>query len=91
MPPRFGCDFCFLSSNLRSMLVFDLRIPLGYLFVTLGLLLIIAGFSTTSQSTAPNLSLNVNVIWGGVMIGFGILSLILAKREARRRKRATKR
>ena len=87
MPPRFRCDFCFLSSNLWSVIVFDLRVPLGYLFVILGALLIIAGLGTISKSTG----LNVNLVWGAVMIGFGIVALILAKREARRRKRATKR
>jgi hypothetical protein len=72
------------------MKVFDLRIPLGFLFATLGALLVIAGLIASPESTARGLGLNINIIWGAVMIVFGILCLILAKREARRRQRAEK-
>jgi hypothetical protein len=72
------------------MTVFDLRIPLGYLFATLGALLIIAGLIASPGSNSRSLGINVNIIWGAVMIAFGILCLLLAKREARRRKRAAK-
>ncbi len=67
------------------MKVFDLRIPLGYLFATLGTLLIIAGLIGSPDANARSLGININVIWGVVMIAFGILCLVLAKREARRR------
>jgi multisubunit Na+/H+ antiporter MnhG subunit len=73
------------------MTVFDLRIPLGCLFVTLGVLLIVAGLSASPDSYTRSLSLNINVIWGAVMTVFGIFCLILAKREARRRKRISAR
>ena len=72
------------------MTVFDLRIPLGYLFATLGALLLIAGLIASPDANARSSGININVIWGAVMIAFGILCLILAKREARRRKRAAK-
>jgi len=68
------------------MKVFDLRFPLGYLFVTLGLLLIIAGLTAAPGANARSLGIDINFIWGGVMIGFGLLCLLLAGREARRRK-----
>ena len=67
------------------MKVFDLRIPLGYLFATLGTLLIIAGLIGSPDANARSLGININVIWGVVMIAFGILCLVLAKRKARRR------
>jgi protein-S-isoprenylcysteine O-methyltransferase Ste14 len=69
------------------MKVFDLRFPLGYLFVTLGVLLIIAGMLAAPDANARSLGMDINRIWGSVMVGFGILSLGLAWRERRRRRR----
>jgi hypothetical protein len=68
------------------MKVFDLRFPLGYLFATLGVLLIIADMLAGPNANAPSLGIDIHRIWGGVMIGFGILSLVLAWRERRRRR-----
>ena len=67
------------------MKVFDLRFPLGYLFVTLGLLLVIAGLTAAPGADARLLGIDINFIWGGVMIAFGLLCLWLARRETRRR------
>jgi hypothetical protein len=68
------------------MKVFDLRFPLGYLFVTLGLLLMIAGVLAAPAANARSLGVDINRIWGGVMIGFGIVSILLAWRERRRQR-----
>jgi len=68
------------------MKFFDLRIPLGWLFAILGLLLVIAGLRATPVADARSLGININLIWGGVMIVFAILCLWLARREARRRR-----
>ena len=67
------------------MKVFDLRIPLGWLFAVLGLLLIIAGLRATPATDARSLGININLIWGVVMIAFALACLWLARREARRR------
>ena len=67
------------------MKVFDLRIPLGWLFFVLGLLLIVAGLRATPAADARSLGININLIWGVVMIAFALLCLWLARREARRR------
>ncbi len=67
------------------MKVFDLRIPLGWLFAVLGLLLIVAGSRATPAAAARSLGININLIWGVVMIAFALLCLWLARREARRR------
>ena len=67
------------------MKVFDLRFPLGYLFGTLGVLLLIAGFTAAPGANAPSLGIDIDLIWGGVMIAFGLLCLLLARRQARRR------
>jgi hypothetical protein len=66
------------------MSFFDLRLPLGWLFVILGVLLEIAGlhFSPTSEGVAS--SININLIWGAAMIVFGGLCLWLAYLQKRR-------
>ena len=69
------------------MRFFDLRLPLGWLFAVLGLLLLIAGLRATPATDARSLGININLIWGAVMIAFALLCLWLAHREARRRKK----
>ena len=70
------------------MSFFDLRRPLGWLFSTLGILLVIAGLRATPAAGARSLGININLIWGLVMIAFALLCLWLAHREARRRTQA---
>jgi uncharacterized membrane-anchored protein len=70
------------------MSFFDLRLPLGWLFVTLGGLLVVNGFRAPSNADATSLGININLVWGAVMIGFGALCLWLARRYARKRRRA---
>jgi hypothetical protein len=70
------------------MSFFDLRRPLGWLFSTLGILLVIAGLRATPAADARSLGININLIWGVVMIAFALLCLWLARREARRRTQA---
>ena len=68
------------------MKIFDLRIPLGWLFAVLGLLLVVAGLRATPATDARSLGMNINLIWGVVMIGFALLCLWLARRETKRRR-----
>jgi len=67
---------------------FDLRRPLAWLFFTLGVLLVIAGLRATPADGARSLGININLIWGVVMIAFSLLCLWLARRENRRRSKA---
>jgi hypothetical protein len=67
------------------MSFFDLRVPLGWLFAILGVLLVIAGLRPAPGVDAQSLGVNINLVWGLVMIAFGLLCLWLARREARRR------
>lgn len=66
------------------MKVFDLRIALGWLFALLGLLLVLAGLRATPAADARSLGININLIWGGVMIAFAVVCLWLARRAAKR-------
>lgn len=58
----------------------DLRVPLGLLFVTLGLLL--GGYGIAGDATMYGLSLGVNLnLWCGMaMLIFGIAMLALSRR-----------
>jgi hypothetical protein len=66
---------------------FDLRLPLGWLFVILGGLLVLAGFRAPASSEGTSLGININLIWGAVMIGFGLVCLWLVRRHARKHRR----
>ena len=70
------------------MSFFDLRLPLGWLFAILGILLEIAGLRPTPTSEGAKSSININLIWGAVMIAFGLICLWLAYRNKRQRMRA---
>jgi hypothetical protein len=56
----------------------DVRIPIGGLFTALGLLLGGYGLTTADDPTryARSLSVNINLWWGLVMLGFGLLLLL---------------
>ena len=58
----------------------DIRLPIGALFTLLGLLL--AGFGLASDSSLYQRSLgtNVNLIWGMVVLAFGVVMLLLGRR-----------
>jgi hypothetical protein len=63
----------------------DVRLPLGGLFAVLGALLV--GFGVTTRGDAVlyqrSLGVNVNLWWGAVMLAFGLLLLLLARRGSR--------
>jgi len=46
------------------MSYFDLRLPLGWLFVILGALIICAGFGAQVTSEGMSLGWNVDFLWG---------------------------
>lgn len=70
---------------MSNPLAFDLRLALGYLFLILGGLLLIAGALAGPEENARSLGVNINLLWGLVMLFFGAACLFLAKRAARRR------
>lgn len=60
----------------------DLRVPMGLMFSAFGALL--AGFGLVSDRAiyARSLGINVNLWWGLVLLGFGLVLLWLARRRA---------
>jgi hypothetical protein len=64
----------------------DIRIPIGGMFVILGVILAVFGlFSDPAMYEKHSLGINVNLIWGCVMTVFGLLMLFLAYRAKQRK------
>jgi hypothetical protein len=58
----------------------DVRLPVGLMFATMGALLVGYGVLGDPTIYARSLDLNVNVIWGGVLLATGAIFLFLAAR-----------
>ncbi len=58
----------------------DLRKPIGWFFLALGLILAVYGLMTKGDTEMyrRSLDMNINLIWGGVLIAFGLFMLIPA-------------
>ncbi len=63
----------------------DIRWPIGLLFLVLGALIAVYG-AVVPQSThlEANVTVNLNFIWGIVMVCFGLLMTWGARRASRR-------
>ena len=63
----------------------DLRLPIGGLFVALGVLLAAFGVATTGDAAryARSGGLNINLWWGLVLLAVGLAFLIAARRSTR--------
>jgi formate hydrogenlyase subunit 3/multisubunit Na+/H+ antiporter MnhD subunit len=63
----------------------DLRLPIGAMFVTLGLL--IGGYGMVTHASplyaVHSLGINIDLWWGIIMIAFGAIMLALAARAKR--------
>ncbi len=61
----------------------DIRLPMGLLFLLLGVILVVYGFVSDPAIYAEHsLNQNVNKIWGVVFAGFGAVMLWLARRRS---------
>ena len=63
----------------------DVRVPLGVMFGIMGALLAGYGIVGDKSIYTRSLGINVNAIWGGAMIVFAAVLLLLASRHARAR------
>ncbi len=60
----------------------DVRIPMGLLFLLLGIILVIFGFVSDPAIYAQHsLGQNVNLVWGAVFAVFGAAMLVLSRRK----------
>jgi len=60
----------------------DIRLPLGVMFVLLGLLLLGFGIASDPSAYQQSLGININLKWGLVLLAFGTLMLLLTWRTA---------
>jgi hypothetical protein len=59
----------------------DIRYPIAYLFLVIGAVLVAYGYtSDPSIYAAHSLGININIWWGGMLMVFGAIMLVLAKR-----------
>jgi hypothetical protein len=67
-------------------MAFDIRLPVGLLFLIVGGLLVAFGLNSDPAIYARSLGENVNLIWGAAMGLFGLALLALAATRGRRPK-----
>ena len=64
---------------------FDIRLPIGFLFITLGALLCLFGLVTLgSPIYERSLGLNINLAWGLIMLLFGLVMAYFARQSRNR-------
>ena len=61
---------------------FDLRLPIGIMFSFYGVVLVLYGLLGDKGQHSRSLGININLIWGVVLLVFGALMLVLARRSA---------
>jgi hypothetical protein len=56
----------------------DIRWPIGLMFSLIGAVMAIYGLATGSQTELyqSSLGININLIWGAVLLVFGVLMLL---------------
>jgi multisubunit Na+/H+ antiporter MnhG subunit len=62
----------------------DIRIPIGLFFTLLGVVLVVYGLLSDPSVYARSLGYNVNALWGGVLLVFGVVLLYLSHRAHRK-------
>jgi hypothetical protein len=66
----------------------DVRVPLGLMLAVMGVLLAGYGLLGDTAIYARSLGINVNLIWGSVLIVVAAILLMLASRKAERHDRS---
>jgi hypothetical protein len=56
----------------------DIRWPIGLMFTLIGVLL--TAFGAIKKSDSMSLDININLVWGVVLLAFGVLMLLGAVR-----------
>ena len=59
----------------------DIRLPIGAMFLFVGLLLTI--FGAVRPQSSESVGVNINLTWGVVLLAFGIIMVLLGRRGAR--------
>ena len=60
----------------------DIRIPLGLIFLAIGGIMAIFGaFTSGNAMYEQSLGINLNLLWGGLMVVFGAIMFFVGKRK----------
>ena len=59
----------------------DIRLPIGVLFSVFGLLLTVFGVFSNRTLYERSLGVNINLVWGIVLLLFGVSMLVLSRRR----------
>jgi hypothetical protein len=75
------------GSGMSEGHVLDLKLPIGWLLSAYGVLLTVYGLLTKKEMYAISLGINLNLVWGLVMLAIGGVFLLTAflkrKKDAR--------
>ena len=58
----------------------DIRIPIGLLFIIVGVLLALFGIASDAELYVRSLGVNLNLWWGMTLTVFGAVMLLLGRR-----------
>jgi hypothetical protein len=61
----------------------DLRLPIGLMFTTFGVMLVVFGLVSNRAIYQRSLGINVNLWWGLILLAFGVVMLAFAMRKPR--------
>ncbi len=61
----------------------DIRLPIGFVFALVGILLTAFGAASNSALYQRSLGVNVNLDWGLVLLAFGVIMVLLGRRGKR--------
>jgi multisubunit Na+/H+ antiporter MnhG subunit len=59
----------------------DIRLPIGLMFSLFGAVLLVYGLLSDKSLYQRSLGINVNVDWGAVLLVFGVVMLLLGRRN----------
>ena len=62
----------------------DIRLPIGFVFSLMGILMTVFGVAGEQTIYQRSLGINVNLDWGLVLLGFGIIMVLLGRRGMRK-------
>lgn len=60
----------------------DIRWPIGLMFLVVGVLMLVAGFTVPPEQLQRSLGLNINFVWGIGLLIFGGLMTFFAWRSS---------
>ena len=58
----------------------DIRLPIGLMFTVIGMLLTGYGAMADPAIFSKSLGINVDLLWGGALLAFGIIFVVAGRR-----------